>query len=134
MTEFEEEYLDVLQNIEVAIVQVFHHNPDLLDYEVEKALNALIQAYKSSEKEPRQPLPPDSPAAEVYEVVNAVCKWRLGLGSSSSENHNPLPTEIEPLRVDELLACLKRVRRSVQTWNKRAGRRGYLEFIDQYVI
>jgi hypothetical protein len=31
------------------------------------------------------------------------------------------------------LACLKRIHKSVQSWNRHGGQRGYLEFIVRYV-
>ncbi len=35
---------------------------------------------------------------------------------------------------DEIIACLKRVKKSVQRWNKHGGRQGYLNFVQQYVL
>jgi len=42
----EEEYADVLQNIEAAIVAVFDGNPSVVDRDVLAAIDALIGAYK----------------------------------------------------------------------------------------
>jgi hypothetical protein len=39
----------------------------------------------------------------------------------------------EPIKVEEILLCLKRILKSVNRWNKSAGQRGYLTFIVQYV-
>jgi hypothetical protein len=36
--------------------------------------------------------------------------------------------------VDEIIVCLKRIQKSVKTWSKRGGRRGYLSFVEQYVF
>jgi hypothetical protein len=133
MTSFEDEYLDVLQNIEFAILQVYHSTPTLVDYDVEKALDALIRTYK---RPPHRPAPKwrSTPSAEeVFVAVKEMCDWRLGSDVPGMFDNFVLPAEMEPLSVDEILACLKRIRKSVQTWNKRSGRQGYLEFIDQYV-
>lgn len=131
MTSFEDDYLDVLQNIEFAIVQVYHSNQTLMDYEVEKALNNLIQTYKRPNREPK--LHSNRLADEVYGAVKAMCDWRLGSDLLVSTDGLALPTDIDPLTVDEIVACLKRIRKSVRTWNKRGGRQGYLKFIEQYV-
>ncbi len=32
-----------------------------------------------------------------------------------------------------MIACLKRIRSSIQLWNKEGGRRGYLNFVSQFV-
>lgn len=41
MPSFEDKYLDVLQNIEMAIVGVYRQHKDLLDYDVDRVLNLL---------------------------------------------------------------------------------------------
>lgn len=42
MANFEEEYLDVLQNIEFAIVNVYRREQALTDYDVSKIMSVLI--------------------------------------------------------------------------------------------
>jgi len=37
------------------------------------------------------------------------------------------------LTLDEIVACLKRVRKSISGWTRRASRQGYLTFIDQFI-
>ena len=34
----------------------------------------------------------------------------------------------------EMAACLKRIRKSVDRWNKESGPRGYLNFVRQYIV
>ena len=43
------------------------------------------------------------------------------------------PSFLQPITVEEIIACLKRIRKSVEGWYKRGGRRGYYEFIQQFV-
>ena len=38
----------------------------------------------------------------------------------------------EPITLDEIIACLKRVRKSINRWHRRGGHQGYLTFVDQY--
>jgi hypothetical protein len=132
MGNFEDKYLDVLQNIEFAIVQVAHRHPELTDYDVEKALNALIQVYKKPGREQEPGFGQNQLAQEVYVSVKAMCDWRLGVNTEQPQGLPKLP-DMAPLDVGEIQACLKRIRKSLQTWNKRGGRRGYLDFIDQFV-
>jgi hypothetical protein len=40
---------------------------------------------------------------------------------------------MQPKTLDEIVACLKRVRTSVKRWHKSGGRRGYLDFVSQYI-
>ena len=134
-SDFEDQYLDVLQNIESAIVSVYRQQAELVDYEVEQALNGLLLEYQAQQQH-RLAHPPALTGLTqyVYERVKQMCEWRLGraaLWADGQESEIPAP---EPISVDEMVACLKRIRKSVQKWNKRGGRRGYLEFVEQYVV
>ncbi len=66
-------------------------------------------------------------------MVETMCDWRLGdetLLSADMKNRGPRP---EPVSVDVIVACLKRIRKSVEKWNKQGGRQGYLTFIERFV-
>ncbi|GAB4274994.1 MAG: hypothetical protein Kow0080_23890 [Candidatus Promineifilaceae bacterium] len=41
--------------------------------------------------------------------------------------------ETTALTVSEIIACLKRIQRSIEMWQKEGGRRGYFEFINQFL-
>ena len=110
MRDFEEQYLDILQNIEFGIVRVYREHDDLVDFEVEQALSGLIREYKADQR---------NRAFDPLDLAPLV---------------RDVPFELpEPLSLDEMVACLKRIRKSVRKWNKRGGRQGYLRFIDQFV-
>jgi hypothetical protein len=130
----EKDHLDVLQNIEFAIVSVHQQQPTLVDFDVDAALNALIAHYHSQglDRPARQPNLNER-AKQVYEMVQAMCDWRLGdetLLSADMKRRGPRP---EPVSVDVIVACLKRIRKSVEKWNKQGGRQGYLTFVERFV-
>lgn len=132
---FEEEHLDVLQNIEFAIVSVYRQEPSLVDFDVENALSALISHYQAEAKQHEARLPRlGERATEVYERVQTMCEWRLGreaMVAEKSGRHVPPPA---PVTLEVIIACLKRIRKSVQHWNREGGRQGYLTFVQQYVV
>ena len=33
----------------------------------------------------------------------------------------------------KIIACLKRIRKSINRWHRRGGHQGYLTFVDQYI-
>ncbi|HEU0298019.1 MAG TPA: hypothetical protein VFR37_01165 [Longimicrobium sp.] len=131
---FEEQYADVLQNIEFAIVETYRGTPELLDYHVDAALEAAIARY-SAEQQGRTPRPVTLEGArlQVYEAVRNACEWRLGREEIRIGSDLRLDEPPEPKRLDEIVSCLKRIRKSVQRWTKQRGRQGYLKFVSQYV-
>lgn len=133
MPSFEDEYLDVLQNIEMAIVSVYRENHDLTDYDVDKILNLVWTEYRDQKTGRKRPPPFLNPNAQmVYDRVKEVCEWRLGRANISA-NHKAEGVKSEPISVDEILDCLKRIRKSVAMWTKEGGRQGYLYFIDNNI-
>ena len=131
---FEQQYEDVLQNIEFAIVGAYRENPDITDWSVEAALDALIRAYQAEASGHSVPAPRLSELERtLYDRVLAMCEWRLGREQLLVEQGQPAPPEIVPKTLDEIVACLKRVRTSVKRWHKSGGRRGYLDFVGQYI-
>lgn len=128
---FVEEYLDVLQNLETAIVTVYRRRPGLLDYDVDAALETLAKRYAG---EAGGRTPPDAPAdearREVHDALMSVCEWRLGRGEGPPGPGMPGP---DPITADEAAACLKRLRKSLKRWNREGGRQGYLRFVARYL-
>ena len=124
----EEEYMDIFQNIEAAIVQIYHKDPDLADFDVEMAVGNLMDRYKSEQRgrAPR-PMPLNELSQEVYAAAETMCEWRLGRGDGD------LPAAPDPVPLEIMTAILKRLLKSINTWNQRGGRRGYLTFIQEFV-
>lgn len=135
MPTVEEEYLDVLQNIEFAIVSVYREKPDLLDYDVDKVLNLLWTEYRNEKRDRTAPAPQLGVNAQlVYARVKSMCEWRLGRQNlEAKKDGQPVEMGIKPLTLDEIMACLKRIRKSIELWTKQGGRQGYLYFIDNNI-
>ena len=133
MSSFEDQYLDVLQNIEMAIVSVYRKHGDLLDYDVDKVLNLLWTEYRN-EKQGRVTSAPKlgENAQLVYDRVKEMCEWRLGRKIITA-GEKFVRVKPEPITVDEIMDCLKRIRKSVDLWDKQGGRQGYLYFIDNNI-
>jgi hypothetical protein len=131
----EEEYLDVFQNIETFIVAVFRETPELSNWDVEGALDALIRQYLAEWRGREVGLQRFSTEGkrDVYNAVSGVCEWRLGRSPSFTKDDELFSIPTEPLSLEEITAILKRVRKSVRFWHKKAGRQGYLEYIDQFI-
>jgi hypothetical protein len=188
-----DEYADVLQNLEAAIVQADDRVEQLSDGQVELAVEALIRYYQAEERghEPRPPRLGEG-AQAVFDTVKPMAEWRLGRadpqgiieteGEDGAEVEEMTPDEInefvaqviqealafadegladedledeafedegledegleakrqalsglfEPISHEILVACLKRIRKSVRFWSKQGGRRGYLTYIEEF--
>ena len=128
----EEQHQDVLQNIEFAVANLYRRNPDMTDYAVLRTYEALVQAY-SAEVTGRTPKPiePSGVEAELFRDVRLMCEWRLGRGNMPGRQD--VAADIEAIDMATLILCLKRLVKSVQKWNKRGGRKGYLDFMTQFV-
>lgn len=130
MSEFDEENLDVLQNIEFGIIQVYRADQSLLDIDVKDALDALVRHYHAEEEQRTPPaMRLGARAQRVFSSVQAFCEWRLGRAPFPGEGE--LPESDTP--VAELVQCLRKVRKSVPRWSQQGGRQGYLNFIGPYL-
>ena len=132
----EKEYQDVLHNIESAIVMCYREHPDLIDAEVETALDWLVKCYRTeSQGKTKSSRKLKGNSASVAEAVKVMCDWRLGREKleATDEKGNPVELDIESKTPSEIVACLKRIKSSVKLWTKKGGLQGYLNFIKQYI-
>ncbi len=130
----EDEFLDVLQDIETAIVGVYHDRPALLDIDVLEALDGLIRA--STWEKDRRGTPSlrlSDRSQAVYDRCRRVCEWRLGRQSLEPDEPEKMKTREGDITLEQALACLKRIRSSVRFWTKEGGRRGYLNYVRQFL-
>jgi|RhiMetdeSRZDD1v2_1073273.scaffolds.fasta_scaffold321191_3 hypothetical protein len=127
----EEEYTDVLQNIEFGIVQIYRADTSLIDVDALDAVDALIRHYVAEEngRQASEHRLTGKPV-RVFDSVKAMCEWRLGRQKLGAEGGDEL---MRPITVPELVRCLRRIQKSIRKWNQ-FGRKGYLEFVNQYIV
>lgn len=130
---FEEQYLDVLQNIEFALVSTYKGHRDMIDADANAAISGLIRLYQAEQRGKSVPELRLSPIAQTaFNRVQIMCEWRLGRAKAPVDLGDDAP-EAKAKSIDEMILCLKRIRKSIETWNKEYGRRGYYEFVSQFV-
>lgn len=113
---FEEQYLDVLQNIEFAIVEVYRASPTLTDWNTEKVIKGLIRGYQAEAREGALHLQNSPTLTGIVAARKSTCDWRLGhetmvvggVGSQVEED------KASPITLEEIVACLKRIRLSIK--------------------
>ncbi len=125
----EEEFESALQNIEFIIVHQYRENPSLLDYDVEDVLKALSSQYyaEQSGRNPRTFNFSDK-GKDLYTSVKEICEFLLGRESTLD-----IDLKIDPLSLQDLDKCLKRLLKSHRRWHRQGGRQGYLGFISQFL-
>jgi hypothetical protein len=123
-----EGHIDVMQNIEFAVVQVWKEHRNLTNYNVMRAYDAAIDYYRA-EARGQTPKPVNLVGIEatLWDHFLPMCEWRLGRQTDPKEEG---PTPISP---DEMVSCLRKLRKSVDFWTKQGGRQGYLQYIEQFI-
>jgi len=102
----EEEYMDVLQNIEFAVKAGFDIYPDLTDYAAQRVHEALIDCYTAEVRDrPPKPQNLDEKEQIIYTEVKKNCDWHLGrkddlFTSDSGEVPSPCPIVPEEMIQD----------------------------------
>jgi hypothetical protein len=125
--------MDILQNIEAAIHYFHVDNPELTDYDVDRALEMLVRAYQG-EARGKKPTPPRSHLGfQVYEAARRACEIRLGRAPIPPDLQQLGEGEMKPVTLDIIIQALKRIRKSIALWTKEAGRQGYLNYISQFM-
>jgi hypothetical protein len=123
--EFEQTYYDVLRAIENAINTVYAQHNDLTDRSVDKALTGverIYQAQQNSRKAPKLKL--NGQEQRLFDHIQQACKWHLG--------QDPQLQPETTRTVDEIIACLRRIRRSVSQMEGQ-GRQAYVQFLANFL-
>jgi hypothetical protein len=130
---FERRYEDVLQNIEFGIMKAYREHPEMSNWEALNAIEELIRIY-NAEVKGYEVHPPhlDPISQDVFDSVKMICEWRLGRNLLQDQDNNRLDVQPEPITLDETIDCLKRIRKSINFWTQEAGRKGYLNFIENF--
>ncbi|MEJ2748382.1 MAG: hypothetical protein P8183_10810 [Anaerolineae bacterium] len=99
------------------------------------AVNRLVRTYNAEQRGRTAPnIKFDELAKEAFDNVQFMCEWRLGRAHLEGEGGQVQDLEMEPKTVAEIVACLKRVRKSIEMWQKKGGRRGYFNFVNQFIL
>src|SRR5882724_5504511 len=105
MKDFVEKNLDVLQNLELGIIEVYRADRSLLDIDVKDGIEALIRHYHAEEEQRTPPVRHVGDRAErVFLSVQSMCEWRLGRSSLGGES----VTSESAIPLSDLVACLRK--------------------------
>ena len=128
----EYEQMDVLQNIEHVVVRLYKHHREMSDYDVLRVYEDVLDDFVNEQKNrPLRRHKHSELEQALYNDIKAICEWRLGHCLLAFEEGD---VEIsEPIDIETMIRCIKRLIKSINRWNKMKGRQGYLNFIIQHV-
>jgi hypothetical protein len=125
-----EDKLDILQNLEFSVAEVWRGDPAMSDYSALRAFEAAFQLYRAElRSHAPKPVSLTGLDKEAFQAVKAMCEFRLGRGTCPPG----APESIAPISLELLLECLRELAKSVERHTKLGGRQGYLTFIDRFV-
>lgn len=123
-------HMDILMSLESMIQSIYQQEPDLMDFEVKKAVEALTRHYKAVERGRRPPtIRLTGNAENIREVLELICEWQLGNKSTDSG----LPAINDPVTANVIVKCLRRIKKSIDLWTKQGGRQGYLNYVSHFL-
>lgn len=126
--EIEEEYQDILLNIEFSIISIYREAPELIDAEVLTAIDALVRFY-SAQAQGKSPAVPSVRGISKL-VMERVMEQVQLMFELEKSNLRDAPT---PISFEVVVACLKRIQSSIKFWSKKSGRQGYLSYVNQFI-
>jgi hypothetical protein len=132
--QFEEQYMAVLQNIEFGLVSAYHEHPKMTDFGALYVIETLIKAYNAELQGRTFSLPQFQVHEQAaYDRAKSICDWRLGRPGLLDEADKEVDVIDDPNTPEEIIACLKRIKKSIEFWQKRGGRRAYFDYVSQFV-
>ena len=115
----DDEHIDVCQNIEVGLKLEYEKRPNLTDLQcvfgLENAKVAIKKEFGFAKNE----------RVSNAEEIQGIVAWCVEIGISRID-------KVNDLTLKDYLARIEKIRKSVERHSK-AGRRGYYEFIRDYV-
>lgn len=130
----EEEFENVMLNIEIQVVSVANDVPTLSDWDVDKVYNALLSRYKAlSRGREVKEVSFGSPEKDLYLLIKGACDFFTGDSEKWGEGHFIIEVDAEKVSYQNMVAIFKRLRKSVKTWTKRGGSKGYIYYISQFL-
>lgn len=122
-----QDHIDILQNIESAVIGHCAENPSVTDAHVLAVYEKLVTLFdRRKRKLPDLPVTLSQPTMGLYMNVKAVCELRAaGDPSELPDAYNVSP--------GVMVRCLKKLIGSVKLWTKEGGAKGYIRFVAQNI-
>ena len=132
LTRFEVRYQNQLMAIELAIIDTYRKHRTMNDWDAQEAVVGLIRTYQAEHDGVSTPTLRFHPTGEIaYDKAHAACEWLLG--RQEGDDAMKAVKKSEPTKLEEVIDCLKHIRRSIERWQKEGGRTTYLDFVSRFL-
>lgn len=122
----------ILMSIESVVISYYRDHPDLVDHNVDKVYEAIQRTYEKELKGKKPPkLRLKDLEVELHEDVLSVCMIMLGEETVEDEEGNDIT--VGSASKETIIACMKKLRSSIKTWTSSYGRRGYLDYVSNFI-
>ncbi|HEY9828811.1 MAG TPA: hypothetical protein V6D19_25610 [Stenomitos sp.] len=129
-----EDQIHFVYNFERMIVDKYQEIPDLLDVQIETAIDHLIRVYNAEAQErdtPKKTI--RGMASEIAPQLQAICELHLGRAKIEDIEGKSVDIKITKLTAQEVVDSLKQINSSIKVWTKQKGRQGYLNYVTDFI-
>ena len=127
---WKDDYLDVLQFLETAVITVWRSHPEMTDHAVARAYEAAFESYRA---QARNQVPKTAALqgidSTIFQALNLACETRIGKTPTAPE----MDKRVQIVTVEILVDCLRELKKSVERHTKSGGRQGYLNFVSRFI-
>jgi hypothetical protein len=129
-----DKHISIMQSLEMNLANHYSEQPQLTDYDVSDAFDALARHYKANLDNRTFTPNLKGRSKEVFELLQTITDVFVSNGQFPTNADGPLvPENMQSYTVEDVLACTKRLQSSLKLWTKEGGRQGYLNYISQFV-
>lgn|GEM_PF-770079 len=127
---WKDDYLDVLQCLETAVITVWRSHPEMTDHAVARAYEAAFEFYRA---QARNQVPKTVTLqgidSTIFQALSLACETRIGKTQTVPEQDK----RVQIVTVEILVDCLRELKKSVERHTKSGGRQGYLSFVSRFI-
>ena len=122
--------LDILQNLEFSVIEIWRMHPEMTDYTALRAYEAVFRLFRAEARgQSAKPHGLTGLDAEVFDAVKTMCDFRLGRATIPANPAGAIP----PVPLETIVKCLQELCKSVERHTRISGRQGYLTFVDGFL-
>jgi hypothetical protein len=129
-----EDHAQALLPLELRILAAAESDATIIDLHIQDAIRLVARRYHLEREGAAFRLPKrlDPRVEQIFREVETLCEWHLRRTAAPPPTW-PVSADWEGVGIDALVAALRRLAKSIGIWNERGGRRGYVDYIREFL-